>query len=563
MQIIKTFVRLAIFISPVMAAAQTTYLPKDSKEEHFIERMEIKQRKNTNILFSTTRPFNRRAVVKEAEYLDSMHKWKMSKADEYNLQSLYMDNSEWVSGSKPYKPYFMSKKPVLNAFYKTKTNAIEVNNKDFFLAVNPMLNVQIGKESNNDQHLYLDTRGITVRGMIGHKVGFSSSISDNQERGPAYFNSNVNQYGAVPGVGFYKLFKINKGYDYFDGRGYFTFSAAKFIDFQFGYDKNFIGNGYRSLFLSDNGNSYLFLKINTKIWKLNYQNLFMELMPTGKYPSIGGDTLMVRKYAAMHHLSINATKWLNVGLFESIIFGRVDHFDFQYLNPIIFLRHIEGTVGSPDKAFLGLDFKANAMNRFQFYGQFLLTEFHINELTKNNGYWANKYGLQLGAKYIDAFGVNNLDLQLELNRVRPYTYQHIDSLANYSHYNQPLAHPLGSNFSEVVAIAKYQPLPRVYLTGRIVYYNHGLDSAGVNFGGNVFESYLTRPRDFGLKIGSGDKETVVNASLQGSYELRQNLFIEGSLMIRSDKVASIPANANSSTVILGIRWNMFKRDYDL
>ena len=54
---------------------------------------------------------------------------------------------------------------------------------------------------------------------------------------------------------------------------------AKYLDFQFGYDKNFIGNGYRSLFLSDFGNSYLFLKINTRIWKFNYLNLFMELTP--------------------------------------------------------------------------------------------------------------------------------------------------------------------------------------------------------------------------------------------------------------------------------------------
>ncbi len=35
-----------------------------------------------------------------------------------------------------------------------------------------------------------------------------------------------------------------------------------------------------------------------------------------------GDTLLDRKYAAMHHLSMNVTKWLNIGLFEGVIFGR-------------------------------------------------------------------------------------------------------------------------------------------------------------------------------------------------------------------------------------------------
>jgi hypothetical protein len=95
-----------------------------------------------------------------------------------------------------------------------------------------------------------------------------------------FFQQQVRNYKAVPGVGFYKVFKSDlSAQDYFDARGYITFNAAKFIDFQFGYDKNFIGNGYRSFFLSDWGNSYLFAKINTKIWKFNYQNIFMELMP--------------------------------------------------------------------------------------------------------------------------------------------------------------------------------------------------------------------------------------------------------------------------------------------
>ena len=95
----------------------------------------------------------------------------------------------------------------------------------------------------------------------------------------------------------------------------------------------------------------------------------------------------------MHHLSMNVTKWLNIGLFEGVVFGRKNRFDFQYLNPIIFLRHIEGTVGSPDNAVAGIDFKVNAHHRIQLYGQFLLDEFILKQITKNNGYWANKWGL--------------------------------------------------------------------------------------------------------------------------------------------------------------------------
>jgi hypothetical protein len=123
---------------------------------------------------------------------------------------------------------------------------------------------------------------------------------------------------------------------------------------------------------------------------------------------------------------------------------------------------VEGTVGSPDNAVAGIDFKANAFHQIQLYGQLLLDEFILKQITKNNGYWANKWGLQLGLKYIDAFTIKNLDVQFESNRVRPYTYAHSDSVANYTHYNLPLAHPLGANFQELIGIIKYQPAAKWY-----------------------------------------------------------------------------------------------------
>ena len=71
-------------------------------------------------------------------------------------------------------------------------------------------------------------------------------------------------------------------------------------------------------------------------------------------------------------LVINATKWLNIGLFEAVIFGRENHFDFLYLNPVIFLRTAEKQNNSPDNGFVGFDFKANIKQRAQFYGQYSL-----------------------------------------------------------------------------------------------------------------------------------------------------------------------------------------------
>jgi hypothetical protein len=566
MQIIKSFFKLFIFVCPLTSLAQSTYLNQGAKEYHLLDRLEIKQRINPDLNFSTLKPYSRRAIVRQAElidsartsYPDSLSEYganvSLSKVDDYNLRSLYMNNSEWVTGSRD---DFDSKKPVLKSFYKTKANLLEVNTKDFFLAVNPILQLQLGKESGNDATLFLNKRGVSVRGLIANKIGFSSFITENQERGPVYFQERVSQLRAVPGTGFYKGFK-GTGVDYFDARGYVTFNATKYIDFQLGYDKNFIGNGYRSLFLSDWGNSYLFAKINTRIWKLNYQNIFMELMPQFRK---SGDNLLPRKYAAMHHLSMNVTKWLNVGLFEGVIFGRQNHFDFQYLNPIIFYRHIEGTVGSPDNAVAGLDFKANVANKLQFYGQFLLDEFVLKQVKNNPTSWVNKFGIQAGVKYIDALGVKNLDLQLETNRVRPFTYSHYDTIANYTHYNQPLAHPLGANFQEVIGIINYQPAPKWSVYARAIYYKQGLDTTGGNAGGNIFRNYNTRLSNDGFKVGGGRKATSLNGLLQVSYELRENLFFDVSLLQRNFSLAGA-ADRNSTVISAGVRLNMFRRDYD-
>ena len=571
MQIIKSFFKLLFFICPVFVKAQSTYTTQGSKDMHFVDRLEIKQQTNTHLNFSTLRPFNRKAVVREAEFLDSARmgypdstgrdKYKewtdldLSPVDEYNLRRFLMNNAEWVT--VPRKDFESSKK-ILHTFYPTKSNFIEINNKDLFLAVNPVLQFQQGVESNYSKPIFINTRGVSTRGLIARKIGFSAMITDNQERAPQFFQDRIKQYDAVPGVGFYKPFKTT-GTDYFDARGYISFAAVKnYVDVQFGYDKNFIGNGYRSLFLSDWGNSYLFLKLNTKVWKFNYQNLFMELMPQFKK---AGDTLLDRKYAAIHHLSMNVTKWLNIGLFEGVIFGRKNRFDFEYLNPLIFYRHIESNNGSKDNAIAGFDFKANIAHRAQLYGQFLLDEFILSDIKNKPTSWTNKWGIQAGIKYMDAFGVRNLDLQVETNRVRPFTYSHGDSISNYTHYNQPLAHPLGANFQELLAIAHFQPSPKWYIDARVLYYFQGLDSAGKNFGANIFRLNTTRSMNEGFSIGSGNKATCLNGLLQASYEWKENLFLDLSIQYRTYKTL-LSAKTNSTLLMAGIRLNMFRRNYD-
>ncbi len=554
------FLILSFFFIPQSLTAQTTYLPPGDKANILMERLEIKSRSDSFFNFSKTRPFSRRHVLNAVNHYAGIKGVKLSKVDAYNIQRLNMNNMEWVAEGDRMK--YVSKKPIAKNFYKTPANLYEVHVKDFDLIVNPVIQFSISKENNSSEKLFLNTRGVYIRGKLANKIGFYSYITDNQERDPSWVRQWVSDRKAVPGHGLYKTFKTPTGLDYFEARGYFTFNVTKYIDVAFGYDRNFVGAGYRSLLMSDFGTNNLFLKLNTRIWRLNYQNLFMEL-----HSSIppAGTQLVPKKYAAMHHLDINVTKWLNIGLFEGVIFGRQNRFDFGYLNPIIFYRSIEQQNGSFDNSIIGLDFKANLPKRFQVYGQLMLDEFLLSEIKANNGWWANKWGIQLGAKYIDAFNVSNLDLQIEHNRVRPFAYSHYDSVANYTHYNQPLAHPLMASFSETIGIARYQPAPKWLAVAKLILYGQGRDSSSRSFGSNIFLPNRApfRQGDYGYNIGSGWNTDIMYGSFLLSYELRENLFVELNAVVRRQKTTTAPITSNNVSVIsFGVRWNMQRREFE-
>lgn len=565
MQFKKTLVRLSIFLLPLQLSAQSTNLPQGSKHLHFLDRLEIMMQTNPDLNFSGIKPFSRKSAVIAAELADSLQSrfpygdyyYNFSITDKASLQSLQLNNQEWTKADSN---TFKSRKPFLGVFYKTRGDMLSVNQKDFFFAVNPVIQQQQSIETGNGQRIFLNSKGITARGLIAKKIGFDFYVTDNQERMPLFAQKFVDKYQAVPGAGFYKSFKTT-AYDYFDGRGSVYFNVAKYFNIQFGYDRNFIGDGYRSLLLSDFATNYLFLKIDTRIWKLNYTNLFMELLPEHNLNQ--GNTLLPKKYAATHRLGINVTPWLNAGLYESVVFGRQNRFEFSYLNPVIFLRSAEQQIGSPDNAFVGLDFKANIAHRGQLYGQVFLDEFVLKQIKAHTGWWGNKFGIQLGGKVIDIFNIKNLDLQGELNFVRPFTYSHYDVIANYTHYNQPLAHPLGADFSEITGILRYQPKPKWTTQLKMILFVRGVDSAGQNLGNNIFLNSDSRPFDYGYKVPSGLKSNGLNASLMASYEWKENLFLDGSLLMRSFKVSGKQdLSINTTLLTVGIRVNMFRREYD-
>jgi len=538
----KSFPRLIIFsfyivsvLSFNKAKAQSAFVPLGTNTYNYLDRLEIKSGVFLTGIHTSVKPYRRDFIVNAVHQFDTIYpSVRFSHTDGKILEYLDNDNSEYIESDT-----INSNKPVYY-FYRTKADFYSVKTGDFMMRLNPVIQFGIGADTfTNDGSRFINTRGVEARGWVSQKVAFYIYIGENQARYTKYVQNYTNKAGAVPGEGYFKNFK-GTGVDFLTTRGYIDFTAAKHINITFGRDKNFLGNGYRSLQLSDFSEDYLFLRLKTQIWKLEYTNIFADL--TSDFLR-GGDRLLPKKYAAFHHLSLNATRFLNAGLFEGVVFHRKDAFEFQYLVPLIFYRGVEQGLGSPDNAFIGADIKINFLRAFSLYGQLMIDDMNITALRAGTGYWGNKLGSQIGLKYVDAFTVENLDLQFEGNWVRPYTFTHYDSVSNYTHYNQPLAHPVGANFSEIIVIARYQPTGNFWITAKWFDIFMGQDSLkGVypnlyytNFGGNIQQT-ATEPTVnslYGNKIAQGVNTHLTIGELTFTYMLRHNLFIDAGLTYRA------------------------------
>lgn len=561
---------LLSFFGCQLVYSQGSYVPLNTESYHMIDRFDIKYNKILPIAHSGVKPYNRTGI---AEFAETMYNSNidLKKSDISNLEYLMNDNAEWVDS------FNTVNKPLLKFFYREKASFLHVSTKSFELRINPVVDFEYGSEFGN-KPVYTSSKGFELRASLMKKLSLYTFLTDNQTRLPSFMREDAigGEYANLPENAYWKEFK-DLGQDYFKVRGYLAFNLLKHIDVQFGYDKQFIGNGYRSLLLSDNAAPFLFLKTNLKVWKINYQSIWGEMI--GQYKR-GGDRLLDKKYAVFHHLNFNAAKWLDVGVFEGVTLTRSNQFEWHYLIPIIFYRSIEQSLGSPDNSVIGFDFKANFLRHFQLYGQFMLDEFNFSHIKANDKWWANKFGVQAGLKYIDVANISNLDLQLEYNMVMPYTYTHYSApatdstagnqIANYTHYNQALAHPLGANFSEIVVLVNYQPVQLPNLNISLKYINAvvGVDtvkSDGTmsNYGGDIFSPTHQGlvENEFGNYLRQGNAHRINMFELKATYQFWHNMY--GILKVGTRSLNSdIDAEDGTSTWFsLGIRINASNRNW--
>ncbi len=428
-----------------------------------------------------------------------------------------------------------------NTFFLRKLfneNLIRYKTKEFSITADPIFNFGIGYDFKESKNTWVNSRGITVTGTLGNTVSFNSELYENQAVFPSSPSEFISKTGVIPGQGGYKSFK-EKGVDYFYSNGYVSFSPSKHVNMTMGYGKNFIGEGYRSMLLSDASFSYPYMKLTANFKKVKYTVLYNQFIDRSSSlsPQFGYD----RKWATMHYLEFTLWKRLNIGLFDAIVWENADStghrgFDVQYLNPVILLRPVEESFGSPDNALMGGTMSFRINKHFNIYGQVLLDEFKLEHIKANDGWWANKFGYQIGVSGWNLFNIPSLNARAEYNQARPYTYTHSTTTEAYGHYSQPLAHPMGANFRELVAMASYTR-GNWMANIKMNFAMYGIDTAGKDFGKNIFIPYDKRVNEFGNEIGQGLKTNLTITDVAFSYLLnrRTNMRIEAGITIRKEQ----------------------------
>lgn len=412
----------------------------------------------------------------------------------------------------------------------------------------------IGRDFKGKLTTSTTSMGLQFGGTVGNKFYYNVAGYLSSAVMPEYLSTYVYQTGIIPGQAYAKTYKDN-GYDWKYITGIASYTPVKYLNISVGRDKTFIGDGYRSLLLSDAASPYPFLKLTATLGNVRYMAMWASFNDPVDLDANGKDR---GKGGVFHYLDWNVTNRFSVGFFDAVIWYDKDNaghsrpFDFSYINPVIFLRPVEASNGSPDNALIGFTSKYKLTDGLTAYGQFALDEFESANFFSNGGSSRNKYSFQLGIRGADLFNVKGLNYLLETNNSKPYTYSERGPIISYTENGEMLAHPWGANFREAVALLNYS-YQRFYFSGEVDYGHYGLDINGLNYGKDPFEDYTTPAKENGNYIGQGLTTNMIYLEGKVGYLLnpKYNLRIEVGGIVRDEKNSQF--NDKTAMLTIGLR----------
>ncbi|MEZ2338045.1 gliding motility protein RemB [Mucilaginibacter sp. RCC_168] len=370
----------------------------------------------------------------------------------------------------------------------------DIQTKDYTFYGDVIADLSVGRDFSGKRSTYLNARGFQFGGTVGTKFSFYTSGFEDQAKFPDYYNDVVNANGFIPGQAYARHYNGQKqdSQDWSYVTAIASYTPIKQLNITLGQDKMFVGDGYRSLLLSDYAANMPLLRVTANLGKVQYMMAwaYLEDLKALKFDQLGSNR---RKWALFHYVDWNVSNRVSLGFFNALITPEADDqgnrrgFDVNFINPLVFSSGL-GSSGSPkDNVFMGFTGKYKVFDKTAIYGQLLLDRFKFNNFFSGNNL-DNTNGVQLGIRGADIFKVERLNYLFEFNTVKPNTYTNTNTLNNYTFFGDPLAHPFGANFREFLGIINYS-IGRFDFQGQLDYGKYGLDANETDNNGKL----LTKP----------------------------------------------------------------------
>jgi len=407
----------------------------------------------------------------------------------------------------------------------------------------------------------MNTRGYEVSGNISDKFYFETAAYENQGRFGGYIDSFIRNNKVIPGQSVYKNVGDGLGFDFSISEAKLMYQPSKHFLFDLGYGKNFIGDGYRSMLLSDWAYNYPYLKTSIDFGKLQYSFMWSQYI-SDKNPTLQNHQEQFRKWSQTFLIDWKATKHLSLSLFETVMWPDQDSARRSdrspwIASPIIFLHGSESPSGVPNSTIVGTNMKYQLFKRTHVYAQFAAD--HLGDLSS----WETRYAIQLGIRSGNLFNVNNLNGLLEFNTARPYMYASNSLNTNYAQLKQSLANPHGGNFKESLLLLDYR-IKSWYFRFETFVTRYGSDSlfGTTNYGRDIFKPVSSHTVSSDVKTGQGVATNILYADMRIAYILNPatNMRIEAGFTYRDEK--SDLFTYKDRMFYIGIRMSFRKISYD-
>lgn len=239
-------------------------------------------------------------------------------------------------------------------------------------------------------------------------------------------------------------------------QAYINYDKGKYR-LKFGRDYVKWGRGFdSSLLLSDYSRALDHIHFQFDLQRLRFVYLAAKLDPLRLPDSLAQilRTEFAPRYLAAGRLEAEILpQRLRLAFSQMVLYGGPHRrFEWLMLNPLL-LYHGEQLNGDLNGN-TAIAFDALFMPRagVEIYGQWLIDDFQIENVDSTD-LEPNEWGMLIGGRIAEPFGLNGATLGLEYTRVANRTYKTKRDWEKFLHRQQPLAHFLGNDFDRWLAHA--------------------------------------------------------------------------------------------------------------